>query len=61
MGGGREVGLLGGNDGESVGSGERGLNEDKDSPALPRLLYRCRRRHTRSLPKMMGVVSEPSW
>ena len=41
MGGGRKVGLLGGNDGESVGSGhgEGRLDKDKDSRALPHLLY----------------------
>jgi hypothetical protein len=35
MGGGRKVGLLGGNDGERVGSGERGF-KNEDSRALRR-------------------------
>jgi hypothetical protein len=33
----RKVGLLGGNDGER-GSGERRLNEDRDSRTLPLLI-----------------------
>jgi hypothetical protein len=36
MGGDKKLGLLGENNGESVGSGERGFNKDSDSRALLR-------------------------
>lgn len=51
----KEVGLLGGNDGEKVGGSVRGLNEAR--AVMHCLVYRfATKAFTRQLPKMFGII-----